>query len=42
MRLWLGGTFAAVSLITAGAVYLLGDQPKAVLARSSSAPSSAS
>jgi signal transduction histidine kinase len=31
MRLWLGGAFTAISLITAGAVYLLGDQPKAVL-----------
>src|SRR5262249_18301786 len=31
MRLWLAGAFAAVSLITAAAVYLLGDQPKAVL-----------
>jgi signal transduction histidine kinase len=31
MRLWLGGAFAAVSLITAGAVYLLGDRPRAVL-----------
>ena len=25
MRLWLSGAFAAVSLITAGAVYLFGD-----------------
>jgi signal transduction histidine kinase len=32
MRLWLAGAFAAVSLITAGAVYLFGDQPRAVLA----------
>jgi signal transduction histidine kinase/HAMP domain-containing protein len=32
MRLWLAGAFAAVSLITAGAVYLLGDKPRAVLA----------
>jgi two-component system sensor histidine kinase VicK len=31
MRLWLGGAFAAVSLITAAAVYLLGDNPRAVL-----------
>ncbi len=31
MRLWLAGAFAAVSLITAGAIYLLGDRPKAVL-----------
>jgi two-component system sensor histidine kinase VicK len=31
MRLWLAGAFAAVSLITAGVVYLLGDQPRAVL-----------
>ncbi|HEX3241891.1 MAG TPA: ATP-binding protein [Solirubrobacterales bacterium] len=31
MRLWLGGAFAAVSLITAATVYLLGDRPKAVL-----------
>ncbi len=31
MRLWLSGAFAAVSLITAGAIYLLGDRPKAVL-----------
>ena len=32
MRLWLAGAFAAVSLITAGAVYLFGDQPAALLA----------
>jgi two-component system sensor histidine kinase VicK len=31
MRIWLGGAFAAVSLITAGVVYLLGDRPRAVL-----------
>ena len=31
MRLWLSGAFAAVSLITAGAIYLFGDRPKAVL-----------
>jgi two-component system sensor histidine kinase VicK len=31
MRLWLSGAFAAVSLITAGAIYALGDRPKAVL-----------
>jgi signal transduction histidine kinase len=32
MRLWLAGAFAAVSLITAGVVYLFGDRPRAVLA----------
>jgi signal transduction histidine kinase len=32
MRLWLAGAFAVVSLITAGLVYLLGGQPRAVLA----------
>jgi two-component system sensor histidine kinase VicK len=32
MRFWLGGAFAAVSLITAGVVYLLGDRRGAVLA----------
>jgi len=31
MRLWLGGAFAAVSLITAATVYLLGDRTNAVL-----------
>jgi signal transduction histidine kinase len=31
MRLWLAGAFAAVSLITAGVVYLFGDRPRAVL-----------
>jgi signal transduction histidine kinase len=31
MRLWLAGSFAAVSLITAGTVYLFGDRPRAVL-----------
>jgi signal transduction histidine kinase len=31
MRLWLTAAFAAVSLITAGAVYLFGDRPRAVL-----------
>jgi len=31
MRLWLAGAFAAVSLITAGYVYLFGDRPRAVL-----------
>ncbi len=31
MRLWLAGAFAAVSLITAGVVYLFGDTPRAVL-----------
>ena len=29
MRLWLAGAFAAVSLITAGVVYLFGDKPQA-------------
>ena len=32
MRLWLAAAFAAVSLITAGVVYLFGDTPRAVLA----------
>ncbi len=32
MRLWLAGSFAAVSLVTAGTVYLFGDRPRAVLA----------
>lgn len=32
MRLWLAGSFAAVSVITAGTVYLFGDRPRAVLA----------
>jgi signal transduction histidine kinase len=32
MRLWLAGAFAAVSVITAGVVYLFGDRPRAVLA----------
>jgi signal transduction histidine kinase len=32
MRLWLAGAFAAVTLITAGVVYLFGDRPRAVLA----------
>jgi two-component system, OmpR family, sensor histidine kinase VicK len=32
MRLWLTGAFAAVSLITAGAVYLFGDNQKALIA----------
>jgi signal transduction histidine kinase len=31
MRLWLAGSFAAVSLVTAGTVYLFGDRPRAVL-----------
>jgi two-component system, OmpR family, sensor histidine kinase VicK len=31
MRLWLTGAFAAVSLITAGAVYLFGDNQKALI-----------
>jgi two-component system sensor histidine kinase VicK len=31
MRFWLAGAFAAVSAITAGAVYLFGDRPRAVL-----------
>ncbi len=31
MRLWLAAAFAAVSLITAGVVYLFGDRPRAVL-----------
>jgi signal transduction histidine kinase len=31
MRLWLGGAFAAVALITASVVYLFGDTPRAVL-----------
>ena len=30
MRFWLAGAFAAVSAITAGAVYLFGDRPRAV------------
>ena len=42
MRLWLAGAFAAVSLITAGAVYLFGDNQRALLARSLSASSPAS
>lgn len=32
MRLWLTGAFAAVSLITAAAVYLFGDNPQALVA----------
>jgi two-component system phosphate regulon sensor histidine kinase PhoR len=32
MRLWLSGAFAAVSLITAAAVYLFGDKPQALIA----------
>ncbi len=32
MRLWLTGAFAAVSLITAGAVYLFGDNQQALVA----------
>ena len=32
MRVWLTGAFAAVSLITAGAVYLFGDKPQALIA----------
>jgi signal transduction histidine kinase len=32
LRLWLVGAFAAVTLLTAGAVYLFGDRPRAVLA----------
>jgi signal transduction histidine kinase len=32
MRLWLGGAFAAVSLITAFAVYLFGDNKRALVA----------
>ncbi len=32
MRLWLTAAFAAVSLITAGAVYLFGDKPQALIA----------
>jgi signal transduction histidine kinase len=32
MRLWLTAAFAAVSLITAGAVYLFGDNPQALVA----------
>jgi len=31
MRLWLAGSFAAVTLLTAGVVYLFGDRPRAVL-----------
>src|SRR4051794_41573472 len=31
MRLWLAAAFAAVSVITAGVVYLAGDRPRAVL-----------
>lgn len=31
IRLWLVGAFAAVTLITAGVVYLFGDRPRAVL-----------
>jgi signal transduction histidine kinase len=32
MRFWLVGAFAAVTLLTAGVVYLFGDRPRAVLA----------
>jgi signal transduction histidine kinase len=32
LRLWLVGAFAAVTLLTAGTVYLFGDRPRAVLA----------
>src|SRR5690349_17449465 len=32
MRVWLTAAFAAVSLITAGAVYLFGDKPQALIA----------
>jgi signal transduction histidine kinase/HAMP domain-containing protein len=32
IRLWLVGAFAAVTLLTAGVVYLFGDRPRAVLA----------
>ena len=32
MRVWLTGAFAAVSLITAGAVYFFGDKPQALIA----------
>jgi signal transduction histidine kinase len=32
MRLWLTGAFAAVSLITAGAIYLFGDNQEALIA----------
>src|SRR3954454_12499463 len=32
MRLWLTAAFAAISLITAGAVYLFGDKPQALIA----------
>ena len=43
MRLWLTGAFAAVSLITAGVVYLFGDNRRAlVLAAIGSASSPAS
>jgi signal transduction histidine kinase len=31
MRLWLASAFAAISVITAGVVYLFGDRPRAVL-----------
>jgi two-component system, OmpR family, sensor histidine kinase VicK len=31
MRLWLAAAFAAVSVLTAGVVYLIGDRPRAVL-----------
>jgi two-component system sensor histidine kinase VicK len=31
MRFWLAGAFAAVSTITAGAVYLFGERPRAVI-----------
>jgi signal transduction histidine kinase len=31
MRLWLAAAFAAVSVLTAGVVYLFGDRPRAVL-----------
>ncbi len=32
MRLWLAAAFAAVSVLTAGVVYLFGDRPRAVIA----------
>ncbi len=32
MRLWMASAFAAVSVLTAGVVYLFGDRPRAVLA----------
>src|SRR4051794_15189473 len=31
MRLWLAAAFAAISVISAGVVYLFGDRPRAVL-----------